>query len=66
MAANAFLEAVRANEPVAISLFDSSVADICADQGWPGPETQHAREQSFLDEIFVFGGGQRCISIGKF
>ena len=65
MAADAFLEAVRAHEPVASSLFDSSVADICADQGWPGPETQQARDQSFLDEIFVFRGGQRCMSVGN-
>ena len=48
MAAEAFVTAVRANEPVATQLMQSSMCNICSDMNWPGPDTDQAWEDAYL------------------
>ena len=48
MAAEAFVAAVRARDPVSVGLLESQMASICADRGWAGPDTQHSWEKASL------------------
>ena len=61
MAAEAFVEAVRADQPVAVNLLRGQIAAICEEQGWPGPQTPQAWNRTQLRSshglIFLFFPG---------
>ena len=48
MAADAFIEAVRAGQPVAVGLLQDQIMNICIEQGWAGPETAAVWQNTLL------------------
>ena len=69
MAAEAFVEAVRANQPVAVDLLRGQIVAICGEQGWAGPQTPQAwnnaplvfSRRSFVFFVYFLKHGRRLI-----
>ena len=57
MAAEAFIEAVRAGEPVCVGLLQGRVSGICLNKNWAGPATDAVWERTklcLLWSVYVF------------